>query len=86
VFVDKLAGRTVRISAKIKNFLDRDYKNETDIVFSRNKILEIIDLPDSITLQSTIENRLYPRFRLPYCLTDTINSLNDDYSKIKYEC
>jgi hypothetical protein len=86
VFVDRLAGRTVRIQVKVKNFLDRDSRNQTDIVFSRNKILEILDLPDSITFQSTIHNQLFPRFKLPYCLTDTVTSLNDDYAKIKYEC
>jgi hypothetical protein len=86
VFVDRLAGRTVRIQVKVKNFLDRDSRNQTDIVFSRNKMLEILDLPDSITFQATIDNQLFPRFKLPYCLTDTVTSLNDDYAKIKYEC
>ena len=85
-YVDKLAGKTVRIQVKVKNFLERSSSNQTDIVFSKNKIIEIIDLPDSITFQSTSANQLFPRFRLPYCLTDTIASLNDDYAKIKYQC
>ena len=31
-------------------------------------------------------NALYPRFRLPYCSGDSIESLAEDYAKIKYKC
>jgi len=76
----------VRIQVKVKNFLERESRNQTDIIFAKNKQLEIIDLPDSITFQTSIANSLYPRFRLPYCLTDSVDNLQDDYSKVKYSC
>jgi hypothetical protein len=85
-FVDLLQGKTVRIQVKVKNFLERESRNQTDIIFAKNKQLEIIDLPDSITFQISIANTLYPRFRLPYCLSDSVDNLQEDYSKVKYLC
>lgn len=71
---------------KVKNFLERESRNQTDIIFARNKQLQIIDLPDSITFQISIANSLYPRFRLPYCLSESVDNLQEDYSKVKFSC
>ena len=38
-YVDQLQGKTVRIQVKVKNFLDRESRNQTDIIFARNKQL-----------------------------------------------
>lgn len=48
-YVDRLQGKTVRIQVKVTNFLGRDSKNQTDIVFLRQKKIEITDLPDAVT-------------------------------------
>lgn len=68
------------------NFLGRDSKNSTTIVFMKKKVIQIIDLPDTITFQTSILNQLYPRFRLPTCSNDQIDSMDAYYQPIKYRC
>jgi hypothetical protein len=71
---------------RVKNFLDREVRNQTDLQFISQKKIEIIDLPDSVTFQPLIKNQLFPRFRVPYCSSDSLDSLADDYARVKYRC
>jgi len=84
--VEKLQGKEIKITVKVKNFLERETKNTTELTFIRIKKIEIIDLPDTVTFQASIQNQLFPRFRLPYCSTDSLDNIAEDYAKIKYRC
>ena len=48
-YVEKLQGKVVRVQVRVKNFLDREVRNQTDLQFIRQKRVEIIDLPDTVT-------------------------------------
>ena len=52
--VEKLQGKEIKITVKIKNFLERETKNTTELTFIRIKKIEIIDLPDTVTFQASI--------------------------------
>lgn len=54
LYVELLQGKTLVIQAKVTNFLGRENKNTTTLVFLKKKVIEIIDLPDTITLQASL--------------------------------
>ena len=84
--VEKLQGKEIKIQVKVKNFLEKEIKNITELSFIKMKKIEIIDLPDTVTFQASIQNQLFPRFRLPYCISDSLDNIADDYARIKYRC
>jgi len=59
-------------------------KNMTTLVFQTTKNLDILNLPNSVTFQTSIENVLYPRIRIPYCANDSMANLDSDYSLVSY--
>lgn len=85
-YIELLKGKTVSIQAMVTNFLGRSSKNTTQLTFLNQKRIDIIDLPDTIAFQPNIANRLYPRFRLPYCTIDSTSTLSSDYANIYYTC
>jgi len=48
-YIEMLQGKTISLQAKVLNFLSRESKNTTQIVFLKKKQIEILDLPDTIT-------------------------------------
>lgn len=85
--VEKLQGKDVRIEVSVKNFLEKfSEKTFALITFLTIKKVEIIDLPDTVTFQASIQNQLFPRFRIPYCSNDSVDNIAEDYARIKYRC
>ena len=84
--IESLSGKTLNFRSRVTNFLGNYADNYTQIVFSSSKKLEIKDLPDSLTLQRSIANTLYPRFRIPYCSGDNQNNIESDMSFVTYTC
>lgn len=74
--VEYLAGKTINVQATVMNFLSIESKNMTTLVFQNTKKLDILNLPDSVTFQVSIENVLYPRIRIPYCASDSMANMD----------
>lgn len=74
--VENLAGKTLNIQATVMNYLGIESKNMTTLVFQNTKKLDILNLPDSVTFQASIENVLYPRIRIPYCSFDSMANMD----------
>jgi hypothetical protein len=84
--IESLAGTSVSFKASIINFLANTAQNVTTIAFSVNKKIEIYDVPDTVTLSIFAANRIYPRFKLSYCASDSLLNAPADYLQISYTC
>lgn len=55
-------------------------------MFSSSKKLEILDIPDTVTLEKLAEHEFYPRVRIPYCSSDSTATKITDHAKTGFSC
>ena len=84
--VEELQGRTITLKATITNFLSNTGTNETVLEFGSTKTIEIIDVANSYNFNPKVDNALNPRFRFPYCSSESASVANQLQSEIKSRC